>query len=314
MYIGIDLGGTNIAAGLVDEKGNIVIKDSTPTLRSRTFQEIIKDMGVLVSGIMESSGWSMDEIKGIGIGIPGVCDNSKGTVVFANNLGWVNVPISHELEKYVNKPIYIDNDANVAGLAEYMLGAGRGYNSSITLTIGTGLGSGIILDGRVYPGSHGVGGELGHFIFDINGPQCNCGNKGCWEQYVSATALSTMAQGAVGQKGGSLMLELAGGKVERIDAKVVVDAARKGDWVAIEVFDRFIYYLAMGIISIINIFDPEAIIIGGGVSKAGEFLLEPLKKKVEEHIFYNQLGWADIKLAQLGNDAGIIGAAIIAKG
>ncbi|MGI6112508.1 MAG: ROK family protein [Mahellales bacterium] len=313
MYIGIDLGGTNIAAGLVNEKGDILIKDSTPTLRSRSFQEIIRDMGVLVSNIIKSSGCPMERIMGVGIGSPGVCDNQKGTIVFANNLGWVNVPISSELKKYIDKPVYMDNDANVAGLAEYMFGAGRGYNSSITLTIGTGLGGGIVMDGKIYPGSHGVGAELGHFIFDVNGLQCTCGNKGCWEQYVSATALATMAQKAVSENDSSLMLELAGGQMERIDAKVVEEAAKKGDYVAIEVFDRFIYYLAMGIISIINTFDPEVIIIGGGVSKAGEFLLEPLKRKVEEHIFYNELGWADIRLAQLGNDAGIIGAAMLAK-
>lgn len=312
LYIGVDLGGTNMAAGVVDEQGNILMRDGMPTGRERPFEAIVADMGRLILSVIEKSGHAVDDIGGIGIGSPGVSDNDKGIVIFANNFGWHNVPLRDELRKHIDLPIYIENDATVAGLAESVCGVGQGVQNSITLTLGTGVGGGIIINGRIYSGSHHVGSELGHLIIDINGPQCTCGNRGCLEQFASATALIRAAKQAVLDNPDSLILKLAGGDAESISAKTVVDAAKAGDETAFKVFDDYVFYLAMGIISIINAFDPEMIILGGGLSGAGEFLLKPLLQKVKEHIFYKELDFADIRLAKLGRDAGIIGAAMLA--
>ncbi|MDI3508370.1 MAG: glucokinase [Clostridiales bacterium] len=312
LYVGVDLGGTKMAAGVVDDGGRILVRDTMPTGRERPFEVIAADMAKLILSVIQKGGYAIDDISGIGIGSPGAIDNTNGIVIFANNFGWHNVPLRSELQKYIDLPIYMENDATVAGLAESVYGAGKGVKNAITLTLGTGLGGGIIINGHIYSGSHHVGSELGHLIVEINGRQCTCGNRGCWEQYASATALITAGKEAVLKYPDSLILKFADGDPEKITAKTIEDAARAGDNVAAEVFDEYVYYLTMGIISIINAFDPEMIIIGGGVSGAGDFLLKPLTEKVKEHIFYKELDFADIRLAELGNDAGIIGAAMLA--
>lgn len=313
LYIGVDLGGTKIAAGIVDENGQILFKDSIFTKSERPFEQVAADMASLILSIIQKAGYSMSDIGGIGIGSPGAIDNEHGVVVFANNLGWHNVKLRSELQKYINLPIYMENDANVAGLAESVFGAGQGIKNAIALTLGTGIGGAIIINGKIYGGTHHVGAELGHLIVQVDGGrQCTCGNSGCWERYASATALINFGKEAVLEHPDSMILKLTNGNPDCINAKIIEDAARAGDQIAVEIFDRYIYYLAMGIISIINAFDPEVIIIGGGVSGAGDFLLKPLIEKVKEHIFYKELDYADIRLAKLGNDAGIIGAAMLA--
>lgn len=312
-YIGVDLGGTNIAAGLVDEKGNILNKYETPTLANRHYSEILKDMADLILRLIKNSNLKIEDIAAIGIGSPGVADNNEGKIIFANNLNWRHVPVKQELQKHINLPVLIDNDATVAGLAEAVCGACRGYDNSVTITLGTGVGGGIIINGKPFSGSHGVGSEIGHLIVHVGGINCTCGNFGCLERYASATALIEEGKKAAEKNPASLIAKKAEGDLNKITAKVVIDSAKEGDKDALEIFDNYIYYLAMGIISIINFIDPAIIAIGGGVSKAGEFLLNAVRKKVEEHIFYKDLPHCEIRLAQLGNDAGIIGAAMLGK-
>ncbi|HHW71452.1 MAG TPA: ROK family protein [Clostridiales bacterium] len=313
LYIGVDLGGTNIGAGVVDEKGNIFIKDEVPTGATRPYKDIIADMAGLIESILKQGGYKISDVESIGIGSPGCIDKDQGKVVFANNLNWRHVPVREELQKHIDLPVYIENDANVAGLAEAISGACKGVENSVTITLGTGVGSGIIIGGRPYSGSHGVGAELGHMIVKVGGILCTCGNRGCFERYASATALIREGKEAAKANPDSLIGKSVDGDLDRIDAKVVVDAAKAGDKTALEVFDNYIYYLTMGIVTIINTFDPSIIAIGGGVSRAGDFLLDALKKKVEEHVFYKDMPYADIRLSELGNDAGIVGAAMLGR-
>ena len=313
MYIGVDLGGTNIGVGLVDEKGKIVYKGEIPTGVGRPFEEIIGDMAKLIQDVIEESDYKQEDLKAIGIGSTGLPDNKKGTIVLASNLGWENAPIRDELHKYFDLPIHLDNDGNTAGLAEAVAGACQGAENSITITLGTGIGAGIIINGKPYSGAHSVGAELGHLIIHVDGIQCTCGNKGCWERYASATALISEGKKAAKNHSDSLIYQLVDRNLDRITAKTVIDAAKKGDVTALKLFDNYIYYLAMGIITIINSFDPAIIAIGGGVAGAGDFLFDALKKKVKEHIFYKEAPYAEITQAVLGNDAGIIGAAMLGK-
>ena len=311
--VGIDLGGTNIGAGVVDEEGRIIAKEEVPTGVGRPYEEIMKDMAGVARSVVGKAGLSMDDIGWIGVGAPGVADNDAGEVVFANNLFWHHVPVRRELRKYIDKPAYIENDANVAMLAEYACGVAKDVKNAILLTLGTGLGGGIIIDGKIYGGTHHVGAEIGHMCFDVDGIACNCGNVGCWERYASATALIRMGAEAATAHPESLLHEKTGGDSGKMTAKIVIDAAKDGDAVALEVFNRYIYYVAMGMVSLINTFDPEMFVIGGGVSKAGDFLLHALREKMQKHIFYKDQPYATIELSVMGNDAGIIGAAMLGR-
>ena len=314
LYLGVDLGGTNIAIGLVDEAGAILHQDSCPTGANRPFADIISDMGALALRVVAESGHTMEEVSSVGIGSPGAADLKSGVVIFANNLNWRNVDVRGELSKYLDQPIYVDNDANVAALAELYAGVAQGKDSVILLTLGTGVGGGIVLNRRVWGGRHNVGGEIGHMIVETaDGEPCSCGNDGCWERYTSATALIREGRKAVVEYPGSLIYAMTGGDPDKVTAKVVLDAAKQGDFNGERIFRRFIHYLALGIVSLINILDPDVIALGGGVSKAGDFLLSALLPEVREHIFYKDLPSAEILLSQLGNDAGIIGAAMMAR-
>lgn len=312
-YIGIDLGGTNIAVGIVNEKGNILAQTSTPTLASRPYTDLVKDMAGCILSVMSETGITQDEIESIGIGVPGVADQKDGVVIFCPNLGWHNVPIRGELQKYINKPVLIDNDATVAGLAENYAGVSAGCQSSVFLTLGTGLGGGIIINGRPWSGAHGVGSEIGHMTLAVDGVPCTCGNDGCVERYCSATAIIRMARQAVQGYPDSLILKLAEGDPQKINARVVTDAAKAGDPTAVEVFDRFARYLAITINNIICFLDPEMIVLGGGVSKAGAFLLDKVRAQLPRYLLYKSLPHARVELARLGNEAGIIGAAMLGK-
>lgn len=312
-YIGIDLGGTNIAVGIVNEKGNILAQTSTPTLASRPYTDLVKDMAGCILSVMSETGITQDEIESIGIGVPGVADQKDGVVIFCPNLGWHNVPIRGELQKYINKPVLIDNDATVAGLAENYAGVSAGCQSSVFLTLGTGLGGGIIINGRPWSGAHGVGSEIGHMTLAVDGVPCTCGNDGCVERYCSATAIIRMARQAVQGYPDSLILKLAEGDPQKINARVVTDAAKAGDPTAVEVFDRFARYLAITINNIICFLDPEMIVLGGGVSKAGAFLLDKVRAQLPRYLLYKSLPQARVELARLGNEAGIIGAAMLGK-
>lgn len=311
-YIGIDLGGTNIAVGLVNEEGRIIAKTETPTLASRPYQELIKDMATCAKKVMEEAKITEDELHSIGVGIPGVADKD-GMVIFCTNLGWRNVPLRAELQQYINKPVYMDNDATVAGWAEYQAGVSRGTDSSVFMTLGTGLGGGIVMNGKIWAGAHGAGSELGHLVIEVDGVPCTCGKRGCAERYCSATAIIRMAREACADAPNCLIMRAVEGDMDKINAKVVFDAAKEGDSVAMQVFNRFVKYLAIAINNVISFIDPDMIILGGGVSRAGDFLLDAVKAALPEYLFYPTLKQPELRIASLGNDAGIIGAALLGK-
>ncbi len=312
-YVGIDLGGTNIAAGLVDENGKVLHKDSVPTLREREYPEIIKDMAMLSLKVIKDAGLEVKDVKSIGIGSPGTPNKKEGILIYANNLKFRNVPMRAEMQKYIDLPVIIDNDANCAALAESVSGAARDANHSITITLGTGLGGGIVIDKKIYSGFNYAGGELGHIVIVSGGEPCTCGRKGCWEMYASATGLIEQTRRAAKQNPDSLINKLVDGDLSRIDAKTAFDAAKQGDETGQKVVDQYIVYLAEGITNIINIFTPEVLVIGGGVSKEGEYLLKPLREIVARDVYGKDVPQTSIRVAQLGNDAGIVGAAMLGR-
>ncbi len=311
MYIGIDLGGTNIAVGLVSDEGKILYKISAPTKAERPGEEIIKDMAMLAEKVVKDAGMSWDDIKSVGIGTPGTCDDKNGVVIYANNLRFDNVPVKTEFQKYIDKPVYIGNDANVAALAEYYA-AGGNTDSFVAITLGTGVGGGIVLNGKIHTGEAGGAGELGHIMLIYGGEQCTCGRKGCWETYASATALIKQTKEAIMKNPDSLMNEMIEGNLDNVNGKVPFDAAKQGDATAKAVIDKYMEYVAVGIADIINIFQPEMIVIGGGICKEGDYLLNPIKKLCKGECYGNVLE-TKIEIAKLGNDAGIIGAAFLGK-
>lgn len=314
LYAGIDLGGTNIAAGLTDENGVLIIKGSVPTGKERTYREIVKDMAGLVLSLMDDANVNTDDIKSIGIGSPGTPDNARGILLYANNLpDFVNVPLREEMNKHVNLPIILDNDANCAALAESMAGAARGAQNSVTVTLGTGVGGGVVIGGKVYSGFNYSASELGHMAIFAGGALCTCGRRGCWEAYASATALIEQTIKAVRQNPDSMINSLIDGDVDKIDAKTAFDAARQGDATGKRVVAEYIGYLGEGIINLINIFAPDVVVIGGGISKEGEFLLAPLRGMVRRYVYFKGEPQTRLKIAQMGSDAGIVGAAMLGR-
>lgn len=320
MYrIGVDLGGTNIAAGIVDEEGKIALKDSVPTLAERPAEEIAGDIVKLSKKLCADLGVSLDEIDSVGIASPGIADNERGLIVYANNLPFENFPISRLVsEGLEGKRVFIENDANAAAWGEAVCGAAGGTKNSVMITLGTGVGGGIIIDNKIYGGFNHAGAELGHIVIEYNGRPCSCGRHGCWEAYSSATALINMTKEKIAEckeKGiPTLMSEIAEkkGKVSGITA---FKAYRMGDAPAKEVVDTYISYLACGLTNIVNIFQPEIISLGGGISNEGDSLIEallPLIRK-EQYGGGGRISLTKIKIAKLGNDAGIIGAAMLAK-
>ena len=299
MYIGVDLGGTNIAVGLVDEEGKILHKSSVPTRAERDPEEIMDDIAAEVMSVLAEKKVQLNDVLWVGIGSPGSVDTENGVVVCAHNLPFDEYPICDALQKRLRVPVYLGNDANCAALGESVAGATKGYADSVVVTLGTGVGGGIIIN---------------HMILHADGEPCSCGQQGCFEAYSSATALVRMTREAMEQHPESRLREFCA-EGTRVSGKTAFLAAREGDAVAQGVVDRYIHYLAIGIVNLINLLQPQVIAIGGGVSHEGDNLLLPLRKEIEERAFKTKGGFANkIELAQLGNDAGIIGAAFLGKG
>ena len=312
LYLGIDLGGTNISTGIVDENGNILVKASTPTIKGRDAEDILDDMAELSKKLMNELNVTEKDIEAIGVGLPGMIDKKKGISIYANNLKFNNTNIVEEMQKRIDLPCYIENDANCAAIGENVCGVAYGNENLIYITIGTGLGAGIIINGKVFDGSFGGGGEAGHMVIVAEGEECTCGRKGCWEAYASASALRREGRIAAAKYPNSKIYDLVDGNIKLIDAKTVFDAADLGDEVAIEIIDMYIKYLAVGLVNLVNIFQPEAIIIGGGVCAQGDKLINPLKEILSKRVHGGQLK-TKLCIATLGNDAGIVGAAMLGK-
>lgn len=311
MYIGIDLGGTNIAAGLVDDAGKIIKKDSTPTISSKNYSEIIKDMVALSEKVVRDAGFSKEDIKAVGIGCPGSVDYKNGYVAYSNNLDFNNVPVCTEFRKYWNIPVVLENDANAAAYGEY-ISCGEDSSVFMAITLGTGVGGGVIINNKIFTGANGAGAELGHATLVHNGLPCTCGKKGCWEAYASATALINQTKIAIEKHPESLMAKLAKER-GKVNGRTSFDAAKMGDAVALEVVDRYLKYVADGLVSMVNIFQPDKVVIGGGISNEGEYILGPIREYVEKYDYNKLFKRVEIDTAKLLNDAGIIGAAFVAK-
>ena len=312
MYrIGVDLGGTNIAVGVVDENMKIIGSGKVKTRAPRPAAEIFDDIALAVDMAVKDAGISMDDVSVVGVGTPGSVNKSNGNIEFSNNLEFNNVPAKEMLEERIGKTVFLDNDANCAALGEAVAGVGNGVENFVAITLGTGVGSGIIVNGKIVVGVNYCAGEMGHMVISVDGKPCNCGRKGCWESYSSATALIAQTKEAMKNDPESLMWKLAGG-IDSVSGRTAFDAMRQGDKTAATVVDRYIYYLSVGICNVINALQPEIICIGGGISHEGDYLLKPLQKYVDEQRYSIYAAkQTKIVAAQLGNDAGIFGAALL---
>ena len=310
MYrVGIDLGGTNIVAGVVNDRHEIVAFAKCKTACPRPSEEIVADMARMTREAVKKAGITMDEVKGVGVGSPGVCNKDTGVVERAANLGFENLPICAILSEMLGKKVYIENDANAAALGEFIAGAAKDVESCVCITLGTGVGGGVIIDGKVFAGSNFAGTELGHTVIVVDGEPCSCGRRGCWEAYASATGLIRQTRRAMEEHKDSKMWDIAG-SLDKVDGRTSFEAMRAGDAAGKAVVDRYIYYIAVGLINMINIFQPEVLCVGGGICKEGETLLAPLRKYIDAEQFskYSEKK-TKLCVAALGNDAGIIGAA-----
>ena len=312
MYrIGIDFGGTSIVAGLVDESMKLVDKVSVRTNAPRPIESMIEDMAGMTEELIAGRGLSRADIASVGVGVPGTANPENGHMEDANNLGFADTPFVSLLEERVCLPVRFGNDANAAAWGEYQVSGCR-EGSFIMMTIGTGIGGGVILNGKLWDGINGAAAEFGHMTIRYDGVPCSCGRTGCFEAYASATALSRQARERMETDRETLLWKLCGGDAGRVEARTVFDGAAAGDAACAELLDTYTTYLAEGTANIINLFQPAFLCVGGGVSRAGEALLTPLREKTARRIYsQNAKRNTQIILARLGNDAGIIGAALL---
>ncbi len=314
MYnLGIDLGGTNIAVGVVNENNEIILKGSVPTGAEREISLVIDDMADLCKKLIAEAGITVSDIAHAGVASPGTVNPETGVVEYANNLRMSHVPLAKMLSERTGiKDIYLANDADAAAYGEAVAGAAKGTKDSIMITLGTGVGGGIIIGGKIYSGFNHAGGELGHTVIEKDGRPCSCGRKGCWEAYSSATGLIKMTKEKMQECPDSKMWEFCDGSIEKVGGKTAFKAAKAGDAAGKAVVDSYISYLACGLTNMINIFQPEILSIGGGVCNEGDYLLVPIKELVfSESYSRDGVPQTEIKIAKLGNDAGIIGAAAL---
>lgn len=307
-YIGIDIGGMSIACGITDEKFNIIYKDSTPTRAEKPGEEIVADIICLVKKVMDKVNAKETDIKSIGIGAPGMLDRENGVIVRSSNINFRNTKIRELINQQINVPVYVDNDANCAALGEAVSGSTKSVDNSVMITLGTGVGGGVILNKKIYGGFNGHGGELGHTVIVYDGEQCGCGRKGCWERYASVTALIGQTKKAIEENPDSILAKSVDGEV---NGKTAFDAMRAGCPVGKKVVEQYAKYVAVGITDIINILMPQMIAIGGGISKEGDTLIKPILEEVTINMYKKMAVPCEIVTAILGNDAGIIGAAAL---
>ncbi|MDE5700508.1 MAG: ROK family protein [Lachnospiraceae bacterium] len=308
--VGIDLGGTAVKIGLVDTSYEVVAQTSIPTNGDRPYEQVIADMGNTAAKLLEENGYTIADCLGAGVGSPGIIDSENGIVLYSNNIQWDHVPLADVLGKYLPVPVFVQNDANCATLGEVLRGAGKGYQNAVFLTLGTGVGGGIVIDGEIFEGGHSGGAELGHIKCGSERRRCTCGRYDCLEAYASATALIDDAKKMAAQHPDSTLWELCGHDLETMNAKMPFDAAEAGDSCGKTLVENYIGYLADGIADLANIFRPDIIVLGGGVCAQGEKLTNPLNQYLRENCFGNAVTYIpQVVIAKNGNLAGLIGAA-----
>ncbi len=313
MKIGIDMGGMSVKIGLVNEENHIVATKVIKTNLEVSPEVFIEEIAQGVQALLEEQQIERKECKCIGIGSPGTIDEKEGVIIYSNNFNWENVPIIAELRKHIALPMKIANDADAAALGETLAGAAKGCSNAVLITLGTGVGGGVIIDKQIFAGPLIGGSEFGHTVIVYNGISCTCGRKGCLETYASASALLRITKEKVFETSEgklSSVYQMCNGKQEEVNGKMPFDAAQSGDLIGKEIVEEYLEYLACGIANAINIFRPEKVILGGGVSAQGENISKPLQEKVNQLCFAKDRSQiAEIVTSKLGNDAGIIGAA-----
>ncbi len=327
-HIGVDIGGTAIKAGVFDDKGNIISSKEIPTRADDGYEAVLGDIYDLMIELTEAASGKKNirengfsEIDSIGIGIPGLVDTVRGKILSGPNLGWTDKSMGEELTNMMGKVPVLANDATLAAYAESILGVTKGCKNSFFLTLGTGVGGGMIINSEIYSGSHFVGSEIGHMIIGENFYNCSCGRNGCFETFASATALVKYVEYKLDEFKDQPEYSFLENEATKsclgkhredgiLTSKIIFEESKKGDWLAIEAVERLVKYLAIGILNIYDILDPDIIAIGGGLSKAGSYLIELINKELENKTLLKSIEYGKITLATLGNDAGMIGAAL----
>ena len=315
-YIGCDLGGTNLRAGVVNPRtGEVSHLISIPTRARRGHDAVMARMADLIHQVIETAGLSKGEVGGVGIGVPGVLDIDRGVVLFLPNLHgtWPDVPLGETIERLTGLPAHIINDVRSITYGEWRYGAGRGFSTVACFAIGTGIGGGLVINERLHLGFGGTAGELGHQIIDFNGPKCGCGNYGCLEVYASGPAIAAMGMKAVAQGLTTRIADLVEGDLNRITPKVISQAAELGDEIALDIYEQAGYYLGVAMVNVMVSVSPQRIILSGGVANAGDLLIEPICRTLQERVKVVPLEHTQVVTARLGNQAGVIGAALWAE-
>ncbi len=311
-YIGIDVGGTNIKAGLVDEAGHILCRAQTPTLATRPGTEIAADIGRLATKVAKESGVPFSEIKSVGIGMPGACSDETGMVLYTANINFSKFPLREAVQKEIHLPVHLANDANCAALGEYHMLPEK-ISDMVLITLGTGVGGGLVLNGKLYTGFNGIAGEVGHIMLCRGGEKCGCGREGCWEAYASVTALIRQTRRFAEAHPDSAVAKSCGTDFSELSGQTAFALAKEGDADAQNIVNTWISYVAEGITDLINVFQPRLLLVGGAISREGDVLLAPLRRKVDENMYKSGVTQTEIRAAALGNDAGLIGAAFLGK-
>lgn len=314
-HVGVDLGGTNMGAALLDEDGHILDKATVPTLAHEGHDAVIERMAQLIERVVEGAGICLAQVGGIGIGAPGMLDMEKGLTLFLPNLpgDWPKVPLAPRIEEALGLPTFLLNDVRSITLGEKTYGAGRAVDNLVCLAIGTGIGGGVVVRGKLLLGLDGAAGEVGHQIIDPYGPRCGCGNRGCLEAFASGPAIASMGVRAVKQGMTTRIGELCGYDLNAITSKLIYQAAQEGDAVAQEIYEMAGFYIGIGVANLIAILSPQMVVIGGGVAQAGELLLSPIRETARQRVHVTPFEKVEIVLAELGADAGMMGAAAWAK-
>lgn len=314
-YIGIDIGATNLKAGLVDEAGQILATQKMKVSMIQSPEELARCMAQMTTELAQTADVPMEDIVSIGVGVPGVVEIRSGSLQYSCNLPFRKVPLRRMFHRYLDKPLYLENDGNCAAVGEYYAGAGRNSKRFVTITLGTGIGGGIIHNGKIYHGSNGMAGEVGHMSIQLGGEPCPCGRSGCWERYASATALKRLTQRVLSENPDSILRQVVDENDRHISGQSAFIAARRGDPVGQYICDTYIDYLCAGIVNLVNIFQPDTLALGGGVSnEQDEQLLLPVRRIVaRQSIPCDPEKMTRIVKAELGSNAGIIGAALLGK-
>ncbi len=313
LILGVDLGGSKILTAVVDSQGEVLLSDESITPVTKGREAVIQSILDSAHRVLKQASVAISELTAVGVGAPGLSNPETGILFTSPNLpGWRNVPLKDIMQERLGKKTFVINDANAAALGEFYFGAARGVRNFIYITLSTGIGGGIITDGKIYSGASGAAGEVGHMTINDEGPICNCGNRGCWETLASGTALAREARHRIKEGVRTSILEYAAGDVEKVTAQVIHSAAEQGDSLAKELIARTGYYVGVGLANLINIFNPELIVIGGGLSNIGDMLLEPAFKVAGERAYEEAFQAVRFASAELGRNSGVLGAAAFA--